>query len=80
MLPVSGLEPPGCGEDGSWWLGFPEAAVLDVVCSRANGSLYLEKQPEVEDPAMFDYHLVAKACPGPEESVSLIAQVAAELT
>lgn len=67
--------------DGSFIiLGFPEAADPDVVYLESQtGSLYLEKQPEVERyQAMFN-HLVAKAL-GPEESVSLIAQVAAELT
>jgi transcriptional regulator with XRE-family HTH domain len=67
--------------DGSFIiLGFPEAADPDVAYLESQtGSLYLEKQPEVERyQAMFN-HLVAKAL-GPEESVNLIAQVAAELT
>jgi hypothetical protein len=50
-----------------------------VYLESQTGSLYLEKQPEVQRyQAMFN-HLVAKAL-GPEESVGLIAQVAAELT
>ena len=67
--------------DGSFIiLGFPEAADPDVVYLESQtGSLYLEKQPEVERyQAMFN-HLIAKAL-DPEESVGLIAQVAAEMT
>ena len=67
--------------DGSFIiLGFPaRQRTLDVVYLESQtGSLYLEKQPEVERyQAMFN-HLVAKAL-GPDESVSLITQVAAEL-
>lgn len=67
--------------DGSFIiLGFPEAPDPDVVYLESQtGSLYLEKLPEVDRyQAMFN-HLVAKAL-GPEESVSLIEQVAAEMT
>ena len=66
--------------DGSFIiLGFPEAPDPDVVYLESQtGSLYLEKLPEVDRyQAMFN-HLVAKAL-GPEESVSLIDQVAAEM-
>ena len=67
--------------DGSFIiLGFPEALDPDVVYLESQtGSLYLEKLPEVDRyQAMFN-HLVAKAL-GPEESIGLIGQVAAELT
>ena len=67
--------------DGSFIiLGFPEALDPDVVYLESQtGSLYLEKLPEVDRyQAMFN-HLVAKAL-GPEESIRLIAQVAAEMT
>lgn len=66
--------------DGSFIiLGFPEAPDPDVVYLESQtGSLYLEKLPEVDRyQAMFN-HLVAKAL-GPEESIRLIAQVAAEM-
>jgi hypothetical protein len=66
--------------DGSFIiLGFPEAPDPDVVYLESQtGSLYLEKLPEVDRyQAMFN-HLVAKAL-GPDESVNLIAQVAADL-
>ena len=67
--------------DGSFIiLGFPEAADPDVVYLESQtGSPYLEKQPEVERYQAMFTHLMAKAL-GPEESVSLITQVAAELT
>jgi len=66
--------------DGSFIiLGFPEAPDPDVVYLESQtGSLYLEKLPEVDRyQAMFN-HLVAKAL-GPEESINLITQAAAEL-
>ena len=66
--------------DGSFViLGFPEAPDPDVVYLESQtGSLYLERLPEVDRyQAMFN-HLVAKAL-GPEESISLIAQAAAEM-
>lgn len=66
--------------DGSFIiLGFPEAPDPDVVYLESQtGSLYLEKLPEVDRyQAMFN-HLVAKAL-GPDESVNLIAQAAADL-
>jgi transcriptional regulator with XRE-family HTH domain len=66
--------------DGSFIiLGFPEAPDPDVVYLEGQtGSLYLEKLPEVDRyQAMFN-HLVAKAL-SPEESISLIAQAAAEM-
>jgi transcriptional regulator with XRE-family HTH domain len=66
--------------DGSFIiLGFPEAPDPDVVYLESQtGSLYLEKLPEVDRyQAMFN-HLVAKAL-GPEESIGLIAQAAAEM-
>jgi hypothetical protein len=66
--------------DGSFIiLGFPEAPDPDVVYLESQtGSLYLEKLPEVDRyQAMFN-HLVAKAL-GPDESLYLIAEVAADL-
>jgi len=66
--------------DGSFViLGFPEAPDPDVAYLESQtGSLYLEKLPEVERyQAMFN-HLVAKAL-DPDESKTLIAEVAAEL-
>lgn len=66
--------------DGSFIiLGFPEAPDPDVVYLESQtGSLYLERLPEVDRyQAMFN-HLVAKAL-GPEESIGLIAQAAAEM-
>ncbi len=66
--------------DGSFIiLGFPEAPDPDVVYLESQtGSLYLEKLPEVDRYQAIFHHLVAKAL-GPEESVTLIAQVAAEM-
>lgn len=78
VLPFKGGAHPAM--DGSFIiLGFPEAPDPDVVYLESQtGSLYLEKLPEVDRyQAMFN-HLVAKAL-GPEESIALIEQAAAEM-
>ncbi|SRR6266536_3350123 len=66
--------------DGSFIiLGFPEAPDPDVVYLESQtGSLYLEKPPEVERYQTVFNHLVAKAL-DPDESKTLIADVAAGL-
>jgi Domain of unknown function (DUF5753) len=67
--------------DGSFIvLGFPEPTDSDVVYLESQaGSLYLERPPEVERYAAIFSHLIAKAL-DPDESRSLIAQAAAEMT
>jgi transcriptional regulator with XRE-family HTH domain len=67
--------------DGSFIvLGFPEPTDPDVVYLEGQaGSLYLERPPEVERYAAIFSHLIAKAL-DPDESRSLIAQAAAEMT
>lgn len=66
--------------DGSFIvLGFPEAADPDVIYLESQtGSLYLEKEPEVERYRAMFRHLTASAL-GPEESRSLIAEAAAAI-
>jgi hypothetical protein len=66
--------------DGSFSvLGFPEAADPDVIYLESQtGSLYLEKEPEVERYRAMFRHLTASAL-GPEESRSLIAEAAAAI-
>jgi transcriptional regulator with XRE-family HTH domain len=67
--------------DGSFIiLSFPEIPDPDVVYLESQtGSLYLEKPLEVDRYQAIFNHLVAKAL-DPDESKSLIAEVAAELT
>ncbi len=67
--------------DGSFIvLGFPEPTDPDVVYLESQaGSLYLERPPEVGRYAAIFSHLIAKAL-DPDESRSLIAQAAAEMT
>jgi hypothetical protein len=67
--------------DGSFSiLGFPEPADPDVVYMESQtGSLYLEKQPEVERYAAIVSHLIAKAL-DPDESTAVIERAAAEMT
>jgi transcriptional regulator with XRE-family HTH domain len=64
--------------DGSFTvLGFSEALDPDVVYLESQmGSLYLEKEPEVERYRAMFTHLVASAV-GPEESRRMIAEAAA---
>jgi transcriptional regulator with XRE-family HTH domain len=66
--------------DGSFTvLGFPEAPDPDVVYIESKtGSLYLEKEPEVERYRAMFTHLVASAV-GPEESRRLIGEAAAAI-
>jgi transcriptional regulator with XRE-family HTH domain len=66
--------------DGSFIvLGFPEASDPDVIYLESQtGSLYLEKEPEVERYRAMFSHLVASAV-GPDESRSLIAEAAAAI-
>jgi transcriptional regulator with XRE-family HTH domain len=66
--------------DGSFTvLGFPEALDPDVVYIESQtGSLYLEKEPEVQRYLAMFTHLVASAV-GPEESRRMIAEAAAAL-
>lgn len=66
--------------DGSFSvLSFPEAADPDVIYLESQtGSLYLEKEPEVERYRAMFQHLTASAL-GPEESRSLIAEAAAAI-
>lgn len=66
--------------DGSFIvLGFPEAPDPDVIYLESQtGSLYLEKEPEVERYRAMFQHLTASAL-GPEESRSLIAEAAAAI-
>jgi transcriptional regulator with XRE-family HTH domain len=74
---VSGAHP---AMDGSFSvLSFPEAADPDVIYLESQtGSLYLEKEPEVERYRAMFQHLTASAL-GPEESRSLIAEAAAAI-
>jgi transcriptional regulator with XRE-family HTH domain len=67
--------------DGSFIvLGFPEPADPDVVYLESQaGSLYLERPPEVERYAATYTHLMAKAL-DPDESQTLIARAAADMT
>jgi transcriptional regulator with XRE-family HTH domain len=67
--------------DGSFIvLGFPEPTDPDVVYLESQaGSLYLERPPEAGRYAAIFSHLIAKAL-DPDESRSLIAQAAAEMT
>jgi transcriptional regulator with XRE-family HTH domain len=67
--------------DGSFIvLGFPEPADPDVVYLESQaGSLYLERRPEVGRYTAIFSHLIAKAL-DPDESRSLIAQAAGEMT
>lgn len=67
--------------DGSFSiLGFPEPADPDVVYVESQaGSLYLEKQPEVERYAAIVSHLIAKAL-DPDESTAVIERAAADMT
>lgn len=78
VLPFSGGAHPAM--DGSFIiLGFPEAQDPAVVyLENQTGSLYLEKQPEVDRYQAVFNHLVAKAL-DPEPSVRLIAEAAAGL-
>lgn len=73
----SGVHP---AMDGSFIvLGFPEASDPDVIYLESQtGSLYLEKEPEVERYRAMFAHLVASAV-GPDESRSLIAEAAAAI-
>lgn len=66
--------------DGSFIiLGFPEALDPDVVYIESHtGSLYLEKEPEVQRYLAMFTHLVASAV-GPEESRRMIAEAAAAI-
>jgi hypothetical protein len=66
--------------DGSFSVpSFPEAADPDVIYLESQtGSLYLEKEPEVERYRAMFQHLTASAL-GPEESRSLIAEAAAAI-
>jgi transcriptional regulator with XRE-family HTH domain len=66
--------------DGSFTiLGFAEALDPDVVYLESQtGSLYLEKEPEVERYRAMFTHLVASAV-GPEESRRMIAEAAAAI-
>ena len=61
-------------------LDFPVPADPDVVYLESQaGSLYLEQRPEVERYAAMFSHLIAKAL-DPDESRTLLARVAAEMT
>lgn len=61
-------------------LSFPVPADPDVVYLESQaGSLYLEQRPEVERYAAMFSHLIAKAL-DPDESISLLARAAAEMT
>jgi transcriptional regulator with XRE-family HTH domain len=66
--------------DGSFSVvSFPEAADPDVIYLESQtGSLYLEKEPEVERYRAMFSHLTASAL-GPEESRGLIAEAAAAI-
>ena len=66
--------------DGSFTvLGFPEALDPDVVYIESQtGSLYLEKEPEVQRYLAMFTHLVASAV-GPEESRRIITEAAAAI-
>jgi transcriptional regulator with XRE-family HTH domain len=66
--------------DGSFIiLGFPEALDPDVVYLESQtGSLYLEKEPEVQRYLAMFTHLVASAV-GPEESRRMITEAAAAI-
>lgn len=61
-------------------LSFPAPADPDVVYLESQaGSLYLEQRPEVERYAAMFSHLIAKAL-DPDESITLLARAAAEMT